>query len=119
MHIQHDPGRGPRLSPPPAYDDVVGAPNAHVPIAHPVVVDPFPALPAPQLNSEHTAAHGLPDIGELHRHPSPRQDAPVTHTMYTPPLDPPLQAPQPRNPLQALPPVSVPRPLPLPPSLLQ
>jgi hypothetical protein len=95
VHIQHNPGRGPQLTPPPAYDEVVGAPNAHVPIARPVVVDPFPALPAPKLNSEHTAAHDLPDIGERHRHPSPRQDAPET-----------------------LPPVPVPRPLPLPPSRL-
>jgi len=76
MRMQNLPGRAPqnRFPPPPEYVQVHHARNVHVPIAHPVVALPFPALPAPapapapEFNHEQFFAHhgleGLRQPGE-------------------------------------------------------
>jgi hypothetical protein len=135
MRVHEAPGRSPRLTPPPAYDAIDHAPNARVPIVHPVPVDPFQALYAPPLSPEHPVARDPPDFGELRRSPRPKRDTPVMDSILVPPqINPALRAPQLSNPLRALPstPVLKPssqdqplhqprplRPLPLPSHLLQ
>jgi hypothetical protein len=90
-----------------------------MPIAHPVMALPLPALPAQQLNRR--LLLGPPVLGGWGQHPLPRPDPPMAH--------PTLQMPQPYNHLQApmqafpiapndafraLPPIGMP-PLPRPP----
>jgi hypothetical protein len=82
----------PRFPPPPAYVQVHHAHNAHVPIAHPVVVQPIPALPPLQINPGHLFGRGPPVYyGGLGQRPLPRLDAPV------------MPLPQPHNLMQARP----------------
>jgi len=93
----HRPGAARRFPPPPAYVQVHHAHNAHMPIAHPIVALPMPALPAQrqQLNPQLLLANnGLPVLGGWRQLPLDPLDPPVAHPM-------PLQMPQPYNPLQA------------------
>lgn len=117
----HPPGVAPRFPPPPAYVQVHHAHNAHMPIAHPVVPLPIPALPAQQLNPQLLLANGLPALGGWGQRPLPRPNPPMAHPMplrmrpYNP-LQAPRQAlpPAPHDVFQALPPIAMP-PLPRPP----
>jgi hypothetical protein len=93
----HRPGAARRFPPPPAYVQVHHAHNAHMPIAHPIVALPMPALPAQQqqLNPQLLFANnGPPVLGGWGQRPLARPDPPVAHPM-------PLQMPQPYNHLQA------------------
>ena len=121
--MQNLPGRAPqnRFPPPPEYVQVRHARNVHVPIAHPVVAFPFPALPAPApapgFNHEQPFAHnGLEGLGQPGERPLPGQGAPGAmypmpqynpHPVRVPPFPFPMLS-LPRPPIQPmLPPIQV------------
>jgi hypothetical protein len=121
--MPHPPGVAPRFPPPPAYVQVHHAHNAHMPIAHPVMALPNPALPpAQQLNPQLLFANGPLALNGWGQRPLPRPAPPVAHPMLLRGALPynPLQAPRqdfpaaPHDAFRALPPIAMP-PLPRPP----